>query len=249
MDDGAFELMNAHFTYDTRDNEGDPWTGWYTAVDLERGAGQVTSFGPRTDGTTPPVPPPGGSPVTYWRGFFDGRRYNRIGADEHLNFRLVLAGWLGGDELPLERRLSLGGAGSLPGFDFRNAGSGPDVASCSVTVDQPPGGPAQCDRLALAQIEFRHVLHFGLGDVIRGVPTNGSWVLFTDAGRGWLVGPANLGNGITYSASTLPPLNSFLADFGAGMTIGPFGFYVAEAVAPWNAAGGPRFVIRLQQPF
>jgi two-component system nitrogen regulation response regulator NtrX len=249
LDDGAFELINAHFTYDTRDNESVPWTGWYTTVDLERGAGQVTSFGPRTDGTTPPVPPPGGSPVTYVRGFLDGRRYNRIGADEHLNFRLIVAGWLGGDELPLERRFSMGGAGSLPGFDFRNAGNGPDVASCSVTVNQPPGGPAQCDRMVLAQIEFQHELHFGLGDVVRGVPTEGSWVLFTDGGRGWLVGATNEHNDLTYSASTLPAINTFLADVGAGMTIGPFGFYVAEAVAPWNAAGGPRFVVRLQQRF
>ena len=185
--------------------------------------------------------------MNYVRGFFDARRYNRIGTLEHLNFRVLFGGWLGGGELPLERRLSLGGAGSLPGFDFRSAGNGPDVASCSVTVAQPPGGPAQCDRLLVGQIEFRHDLHFGLGDIVRGIPTDGSWAIFTDGGRGWLIGPRS--GDLTYSASTLPPINTFLADVGAGMTLGPFGFYVAEAVAPWNAEGGPRFVIRLQQRF
>ena len=188
VDDGVFHIADAHFTLDTRNDAADPWVGWYATADVEDGAGRVSSFGPRTDFGRPPVPPIAGTPVTYLRGFFDARRYNRVGPTEQLNFRLVLAGWLGGDELPLERRLSLGGAGTLPGFDFRDSGPGSDVASCSGTGEAPPGTPAQCDRIVLAQVEFRHDLRVGLADLIRGIPIDGAWILFVDAGRGWLVG-------------------------------------------------------------
>ncbi len=247
VDDGLFRIAGAHFGFDTRNDETDPWAGWYLTADLEEGAGVVTSFGPRTDGSTP-IAPAGGANVFYTRGFFDARRYNRVGPTEQLNLRLVLAGWLGGDQLPLEQRFSIGGAGTLPGFDFRNPGAGADVATCSAGSLVPPGAPAQCERIALAQVEFRHDLRVGLADLVRGVPLDGAWILFADAGRGWLVGTPD--GSVTYHASTLPPLASFRTDAGVGVTLGPFGFYVAQPISPWTGgAGGPRFVIRLQQRF
>jgi len=248
IDDGVFHLAGAHFKLDTRNDENDPWVGWYATVDIERGAGVVTSFGPRSV-ETPPVVPPGGSDVRYVTGFLDGRRYNRIGPTEQLNFRLVVAGWLGGGELPLEQRLSVGGAGTLPGFAFRNSGPGTtDVAACSTGPGgPPPGGPAQCERIALAQVEFRHDLRIGLADLVRGVPPEGAWILFLDAGRGWLVGQPD--GTLRYRAATLPPLGTYRTDAGVGVAIGPFGFYVAQPVAPWSDEAGPRFVIRLQQRF
>jgi hypothetical protein len=185
--------------------------------------------------------------VAYWRGFLDARRYNRVGPDEQLNVRLVLGGWLAGDPLPLERRFSLGGAGTMPGFDFRDPGSGPDVASCSESRDPPAGSPAQCDRIAMAQIEFRHDIRVGLADFIRGVPRNGAWVLFADAGRGWLVGSHD--GPLQYPADAVPGLGTSLADAGAGVTLGPFGVYIAQAVSPWNYGHGPKLAIRLQQRF
>ena len=245
IDDGLFRLVTAHVALDTRNDASDPWSGWYATGDLEYGSGTVTRFGPRTDGET--VPADGIHPVSYLRGFFDGRRYNRVGPTEQLNIRLVAGGWLGGDPLPLERRLSLGGAGTMPGFDFRSAGSGPDYATCSVTRATPPGAPAQCDRIAMAQVEFRHDLRVGLADLVRGLPRDGAWVLFVDAGRGWLVGPRD--GALQYPADALPALGTSLLDAGAGITLGPFGVYVAQAVSPWNYSRGPRLAIRLQQRF
>jgi len=169
-----------------------------------------------------------------------------------LNMRIVFGGWIGGDELPLERRLSLGGAGTMPGFNFRNsgvAGAGTtvaDVTSCA-PAGAPPGTPAECERILLGQIEFRHDLRIGLADVVRGVPRDGAWVLFVDGGRGWLVGRSD--GSLRFGSGTLPPIRSFRADAGAGFTLGPFGFYVAQPVSPWSTGAGPRFVIRLERRF
>ena len=247
VDDGLFRLVTAHVDFDSRNDPDDPWSGWYGTADVEHGDGNVSSFGPRTDGETLSAPPGGISPVQYWRGFLDARRYNRVGPDEQLNVRLVLAGWLGGDQLPLERRLSLGGAGTMPGFDFRNTGTGPDVAACSASREPPPGNPAQCDRLAMVQVEFRHDIRVGLADFIRGVPRDGAWVLFADAGRGWLVGPHD--GTLQYPSDAVPGLGTSLADAGAGVTLGPFGVYIAQAISPWNYGHGPKLAIRLQQRF
>jgi hypothetical protein len=246
IDDGVFHVAGAHLGFDTRNDENDPWSGWYISALLEEGTGVVTTFGPRTDGSTP-IAPPGGAPVRYTRGFVDARRYNRVGPSEQLNMRVVLAGWLAGDQLPLEQRYSVGGAGTLPGFDFRNPGGGPDVASCSAGPNVPRGAPAQCERIALTQIEFRHDLRVGLADLVRGFPLDGSWIVFADAGRGWLVGLPD--GSLTYRATTFPSLATFRADAGVGVALGPFGFYVAQPVAPWRDNGGPRFVMRLQQRF
>jgi two-component system, NtrC family, nitrogen regulation response regulator NtrX len=246
VDDGVFHIVGGHFVFDTRNDDYDPWSGWYITANLDDGAGVVTSFGPRTDGPTP-LALPGGSGVQYLRGFLDTRRYNRVGPTEQLNFRLVVAGWLAGDQLPLEQRFSVGGAGTLPGFDFRSLGPGADVMTCSAGPGVPPGPPAECERIVLTQAEFRHDLRVGLADVVRGVPLDGAWIVFADAGRGWLVGAPD--GMLTYRASTLPPLWTYRADAGVGIALGAFGFYVAQPVAPWAGNNGPRFVIRLQQRF
>jgi hypothetical protein len=172
-----------------------------------------------------------------------------LALNDQLNFRVVLAGWLAGDQLPLEQRLSLDGAGTLSGFAFRSPGPGAtDVAACS----GGPGGtaagePAQCERIALAQVEFRHDLRIGLADFVRGVPPEGAWIIFMDAGRGWLVGQPD--GTLRYRATTFPSLGTYRADAGVGVTVGPFGFYVAQPVTPWTDNAGPRFVVRLQQRF
>jgi outer membrane translocation and assembly module TamA len=48
-----------------------------------------------------------------------------------LNLRLLVGGWLSGDDLPLQRRFALGSAGSLPGYDFRQILPGTDVLTCA----------------------------------------------------------------------------------------------------------------------
>src|SRR5256885_11907856 len=45
----------------------------------------------------------------FLRAWFDFRRYTRISSAGKLNLRLLAGGWAGGDPLPLQRRVSLGG--------------------------------------------------------------------------------------------------------------------------------------------
>ena len=158
---------------------------------------------------------------------------------------------LGGSELPLERRFSMGGPGSLPGYEFRQLLS-PDVFTCSDSV-VPAGQPAQCSRMALAQIEYRGDMtlrlfprdeHVG-GEHGYRVSLPMSWVLFSDAGRGWVVGPAS--SGVRYGAWTLPPLYTFRADAGVGLDMRWLGLYLAKSLTDWPTP--LQFVVRLQHRF
>ena len=224
MDEGDFHVAKATLRIDTRNDADNPWAGWFITADLERGSGNVTSYAPTT---SPRALPP---ELQYMRGFLDLRRYNRLGPASQLNARLVLGGWLGGDELPLQRRFSVGGPGTLPGFDFRRMYSGPDVGTCT-PFGAVPGTPAECERVALAQLEYRGDIEFdffGSGDWHRWrMDTDGQWILFADAGRGWLVGSE--GGGLW--SDGLPPLDTFRTDVGIGFDFGLIGLYVAKAVS------------------
>ena len=144
---------------------------------------------------------------------------------------MVLGGWLGGDPLPLERRLSIDGPGTVPGFDFRTRGQ-LDVGTCA-TSSAPPGRPAQCERIALAQLEYRSDFRYSLGEVLEGearrrVRLDGAWVFFSDAGRGWLVNSP--GTSLT-QREWLPPLSTYRTDIGAGVVFEHLGLYVAKALS------------------
>ena len=233
VDDGRFHIGHATLAIDTRNNEDDPWSGWYITADYELGAGTVTSFGPASPLAREAAP--ADPDVTYHRGFVDLRRYNRISPDAQLNLRIVLGGWLGGDELPLQRRLSVGGSGTLPGFDFRRFHEQNDVGMCTSSVDLLQGRPAQCERVALVQAEYRGDLLFGrdwdaadrwLGGMRR---SDMAWVLFFDAGRGWLVGDPQ--GEIRYESSSFPGLGTFRTDVGLGIDLGLLGVYVAKSIS------------------
>ena len=233
VDDGRFHVANATLRIDTRNNVENPWTGWLITADYELGSGTVTSFGAASPlARLAPTDPD----VRYHRGFFDLRRYNRISPEGQLNLRVVLGGWLNGDELPLQRRLSVGGAGTLPGFDFRRYHEDVDVGMCTASGDALPGRPAQCERVALFQAEYR-------GDLVIGSPdwdwndrwygdlrkADAVWVLFADAGRGWLVGDRT--GEIQYPRGSLPGLGTFRTDIGIGLDIGLLGIYVAKSIS------------------
>ncbi|MDE3052962.1 MAG: BamA/TamA family outer membrane protein [Gemmatimonadota bacterium] len=246
MDDARLHLLNATLRLDTRTDELNPWSGWYLMADFEHGTGHLDSLGT----TSVPRTYPAGRAARYDRGFVDVRRYNRVSRDAQLNLRLVAGGWLDGDPLPLERRLSADGYDALPGFGFRQLAAGRDVASCAASP-APAGMPAQCDRIALAQAEYRSELHFRpfdwAGDdwVVPHFRADGTWVVFVDAGRGWRVGdPAPP---MTYRAGALPALSTFRTDAGVGLDFDGFGVYVAKAL---SAPGQPaRAFIRLQHRF
>jgi hypothetical protein len=271
MDEGRFHLGTVSARVDTRNRVDNPWAGWYLLADYETGAGRIEAIAPTSDGARPD-PAPG---VTrYGRGFLDLRRYNRLAPNAQLNVRLVLGGWLHGDELPLQRRLSVGGPGTIPGFDFRRSTGREDVQQCSASAAlSPEGRPAECDRVALAQAEYRGDLGLNIDPfaalrpaLLGGRGTAGAddearrirgrirseWVVFFDAGRGWRVGER--AGALRYPSGGFPALRTFRSDVGLGVLFGTgaagfdqFGVYVAKAVS--DASEPVNVFVRLRRRF
>jgi len=235
VDAGRFHTGVARANIDTRNDEINPSTGWLILAEYERGSGEVTTAGPASPLARPLAP----TELTYGRVLVDLRRYNRLSPTTWVNGRLVLGGWLHGDQLPLERRFSVGGIGTIPGYDFRKYQPGMlDVSQCSDAGAPPPGNPAQCERVALAQLEYRNELHSTFFDFLNsrairlrgiGFTVRPTAVAFVDAGRGWLVGPPS--GTLQYSSRSFPRFGTFRTDVGLGLDLGIIGVYVAKAVS------------------
>lgn len=230
MDVGQIDLASIRLRVDTRELARAPWRGgWYLDADFERGSGTIA----RDPGPSFILSDP--EAVTYTRGFMDARRYNKLSSGTELNMRVLLSGWLGGDELPLQRRHSIGGPGAVEGYDFRRYTRDPvDVFTCGGIADWP-GRATLCDRIAVAQLELRQEFDLDFFRTDRGdkwwrpgFNTQGAWVLFADAGRGWRVDGG--GDGIEYS-NGIPPLSTFRTTIGAGLDFGSLGIYFAKALS------------------
>lgn len=229
FDEGRLHVINGTLRIDTRNDYRSPWAGWYVVADLENGMGRITSYAPRSQ----PVAAPAIGDVSYARGFIDLRRYNRVSPDAQLNFRLVAGGWLNGDPLPLQRRFAVDGPGALPGYDFRS----PTTAAALTCQGAgfAVGMPGQCDRMMLGSVEYRGDLHFDLftdwsDDHYMRHDSQGVWVFFADAGRGWLVGTPSAGDSLTFTRDDMPPLSSFLTDLGLGLDFDVIGIYAAKSM-------------------
>jgi hypothetical protein len=252
VDEGRFRLLSAHAAYDTRTDVDDPSSGWYVVTDVEH----ARSAAVRLAATPVSVRAAATEPVEveYTRLFLDARRYNRVSPDGQLNLRLVVGGWLDGDELPIQRRFALGGAGSLPGYDFRRPPPR-DVLLCG--GGELAGRPGLCERAVLAQIEYRGSLAFRFSseggfdeeedkrDWRVYYSRKGEWVVFFDAGRGWLVGPRS--GELQYPRGAFPPLSTFRTDVGAGLDFDLIGFFVAKSVS--DAKIPANFFVRLRHRF
>ena len=228
VDAGRFHLVNVTLRVDTRNDTFNPWAGWYVLADYERGTGVIDVAGPVSLGVR--AAPTG--PTRYQRASFDLRRYNRVNPTSALNLRVVLGGWVSGDPLPLERRLSIDGPGTVPGFDFRSGGAN-DVGTCA-TAGAPAGRPAQCERVGLAQLEYRSDLRISVSErTSEGRRTrfraDGAWIFFADAGRGWLVNAP--GSPLNIGRHDFPSLSSYRTDIGAGLDFDLFGIYMAKALS------------------
>jgi outer membrane protein assembly factor BamA len=236
-------VLTGTYRFDTRNDDDNPWTGWLVAADVERGSGRLVGPGGFVDPAD----------VRYTRVFADIRRYNRLSPDAQLNFRTVLGARLGSGSLPLQRRFSVGGPGSLPGFDFRRNPGGADVGRC-VLGDDLPGLPALCERLMLAQVEYRGAMGFGslrnagtFGEWLRKYEARfPQWVAFADAGRGWLIGAE--GNDLEYSTGfVIPPLGTFRTDIGLGLDARDIGLFVAKSLS--HSKEPVNFFVRVRHRF
>lgn len=228
MDVGTMHLASTRLRIDTRRRTSALWGGWYVDAEIERGTGTLA----RDPGLLTVIPVP--EDVRYTRGMLDARRYTRLAPGASLNLRVVAGGWMSGDRLPMERRLSVSGPSTLPGYDFRDTWrQHGDVLTCG--GGSLIGSPALCDRVMLLQAEFRRDFHVGWvrndgkDDWWRpGFNRRAAWVLFSDVGRGWNVGAPSA---TSYAKDELPPLSSFRSDVGAGLDFGSFGVYVAKATS------------------
>jgi len=254
-DDGLINLFTATGQLDTRNNIDRPRSGWLLKAEFERGSGTLAKVAPTTLGTRNTMP----GDLTYSRALFDLRRYNRLAPNTQLNLRMVGGGVLAGDQLPAQRRFSVSGADALPGYDFRSKTGLTDVGSCASGSDSAYtalGRPAQCDRFALFQAEWKTDFRFSFfRDQEEGGHTRwpfnrrfrveGNWVIFMNTGRGWLIGDGD--NGLHYGKSDLPTLRSWRTDVGGGLDFGSFGVYIAQSVTDTDLR--PNVFVRLGRRF
>jgi hypothetical protein len=269
-DEGVFRLFTLSGTFDTRTNRENPRSGWYLRGEFERGEGRYDNLGLLTEGVRPTprlTGPATQDGVAYSRALFDLRRYNRLGPNAQLNVRAVLGGWVNGDPLPVQRRLAVSGIDALPGYDFRRMLGTADVGTCALggeSAYEALGRPAQCERIALVQVEWKgdfRVNLFGddddLGDRRWGigrVRADGTWVLFANSGRGWLIDrpsgagvPSAVDRSLTVGRNRVPDLGTWRTDLGGGFDFGDFGVYVAQAVS--QSGLSPNVYVRLARRF
>lgn len=245
VDEGRFVTIAGSATYDTRNDRWDPTTGWLLRGTVENGGSSGVTPAPGVPSAVRDSLPSDG--YRYWRVWLDARRYTRLTQSTRVNVRLVAGGWLDGDPLPLQRRLSLGGADPFPGYGFRHA-------TCAIGLTDSvlgAAGVALCDRVLLLQVEFRgHVSLRWVYDPNRdrdpAPSVLAAWVegldvvIFANAGDAWLAGA---GPGRT---NGIPALSNWLADLGVGLDWGGFGIYAAKSVASDEPV---RFALRLVHRF
>ena len=242
IDDGHYNSAGIGIEYDTRNSGAATSRGWWIRAGVERGTSDDVAPVTLPTAVRDPIPT---HSYDYTRLTLDLRRYNRLSADDRLNLRLWAGGWLGGDPLPVQRRLSLGGLDLVPGYEFR-------AETCAPAGYVDPANAALCDRAIFTQAEFRHRLPIRLGYTYRDKNNRELdrflgidevyLVLLGDAGKSWLTGdgPGRVPN------NRIPSLDEWKADLGVGADAGWIGVYLAKAITDGEPV---RFFIRLERRF
>jgi hypothetical protein len=243
IDDGHYTTAALILELDTRNDRDVPTSGWWIRTLVERSWSNDVAPVALPVAVRAAIPTAGD--YSFNRVTFDLRRYNRIAANLQMGSRIFASGYAGGDPLPIQRRVSLGGSDLLPGYDFRAFACAPDGFN-------DPAVPALCDRMMVAQIDFRTRLDLGLGyrwrdetrrEVDRFIGIDqADLVVFLDAGKGWLSGD---GPGRVQD-DRVPSLNEWKADVGVGLDAGGLGIYLARALTDGQPV---RVGFRLQRRF
>ena len=243
IDDGHYLIGTIGFAIDTRNSRSFPSSGWYVQGEFEQGWSNNVAPLLLPPSIRDPIPTTG--TYDFGRVSLDVRRYVRVTPGVRLSARLFTQGWVGGDDLPVQRRYSLGGTDLLPGYRFR-------AVTCA-----PPGFDNQaetafCNRLITVQAEVRTRLSFGwayhLKDRERSeldriiAIDQADLVFLTDAGTAWIAGngPGQV------PTNRLPAASQWKFDVGVGLDLGGVGFYLAKALTDNVPV---RFTLRLQRRF
>jgi hypothetical protein len=242
IDDGHYFTTAIQVDFDTRNDRERPTTGWMIRTRFEHSTSD--DIAPvALPAVVRPNPPTGGGYATD-RLSIDVRRYARLTPGLQVNGRLRADGWIDGDRLPVQRRVSLGGPDLLPGFDFR-------AFTCAPRGFSDPASPALCDRMIATQVEVRTRLGLNLGyrmparDGARGRfigIEEADLVIFGDAGKAWLAG----GGPGQVPVNRLPALKEWAFDAGVGLDAGGIGAYLAKSLSEGEPV---KFVVRLQRRF
>ena len=239
VSDGTYRSLVVDLHVDTRDDKSYPSSGVFLNAEFESSDGRniTGTVDPNLVCVTTPCVPASlqDGQLTFQRAWLDARTYLRLTPAGRIGLRLAGGGKLGGDDLPLQRRVSLGFPDPLPGYNFRALSCGGEAFA---------GSPALCDRAIVAQVELRTHLGFDFGPdwasdwgdddaAERWEPfhVNGpDIVAFADAGYAWSVGsgPNQL------PANELPSLGLWQPDIGIGLDLGPIGAYFAKSIGPAN---------------
>ena len=241
IDDGRYKTLHLGFTYDTRNDSHATTSGnWIRArVEHSRSADVAPLSLPATVRGT--IPTDGSYAFTNFS--FDARSYNRLNPAMRMNLRVTGGGWLGGDALPIQQRMALGGPDILSGYAFREQ-------RCGEGAPIDPAAPALCDRSLAVQAELRSHLDLGLlyryrdrGQVEQAFGLDQvDLVVHADMGKAWLAGdgPGRVPD------TRIPSLDEWMYDLGVGLDAGGIGAYLSKALT----AGEPvRFFVRLQRRF
>jgi len=242
-DDGHYFTTGLQLDLDTRNDRDVPSTGWLLRGRFEHSTSDDVAPIVLPETVRPPITTGGG--YAFDRLTLDLRRYSRLTPGLRVNGRLRADGWVGGDPLPIQRRVSLGGPDLLPGYVFRDF-------TCA-----PPGftdlsDPALCDRSITAQVEVRTRLSLNLGYRLRGAESGApgrfigieeaDLVFLADAGQAWLAGD---GPG-QVASNRIPSFHEWKKDVGIGLDAGQIGAYLAKSLSQGEPV---RLLVRLQRRF
>ncbi len=227
-DAGDLQSLALTVGVDTRNDPDEPWSGWYNQLSFEQAIGGQLS----------------GNDADFSHLLVDLRRYTRVSRNSVVALRLLGGGRIGDNPLPAQRQHVIGGVGSLPGYDQR-------VFDCGARSDPSFGQAAGygCQRFTLFQAEYRTGLSFDfrwdhqqVPGEFRGDPFavqfDPSIVLFYNAGTAWETQEG--------FADFLGDTDNWVADVGAGLSLGGLGVYLAY---PLVGSGGLNFFVRLAERF